>query len=57
MAELIYARYRDYRGYLIECIDTPLRRQRFAVWKDRRRLGVFRENIIAERFIERVVEN
>lgn len=55
MSDVLYARYRDYRGHIIECIDRPLRRQRFAVWKDRRRLGIFRNAAIAERFVEEAV--
>ncbi len=54
MSEISYASYRDYRGHLIERIVTPvLRRQRFAVWKDSQRLGIFRNTGQAEQFIHR----
>lgn len=53
MVDLEYAQYRDWRGHIIEATRTGiLRRRRFIVWKDRRRLGAFGSAIEAERFIE-----
>lgn len=53
MTELLYAQFRDYRGHVIEQVHTPiLGRKRYIVWKDLRRLGLFRDAIQAERFVE-----
>lgn len=57
MVDLLYSQYRDYRGHVIERGVTPFaRRQRFTVWRDCQRLGVFRDAILAEQFIERCAD-
>jgi len=52
-----YAEWRNHRGCLIVEGRTPiLRRRRYSVWKDGAMVGTFRNTILAELFVDGLLD-